>query len=550
MVKLFALLALTAHALVAAQNYQDLHKLGVNFAIPADTNWPELAQKAASMGVVRIKLFGCDDLVVYQLRKHYAFASRKLEIMVMMPQWVAKPPTGNPESPLDWKAVKACTKVVKDNKDIVTGVFVFNEPCAHGLCFGADGSDFLSVLGYYAEALKDDGMQISAPFSSPCLMPMTPAKIPFFQTVVRILQKTKSPITINLYPYLDYVFKPFNIPIDHALGSEGPYGKLIEWSQIDMDIARVRGDMAKLGPEFKDTPVQVGESGWAHAYGDYPTSGGDLARKQKVFAATTYDYSNSFYLNLVKRLHTLGLEGIYIFELAEEPMKPVIFPAYEAEKHFGISGLYKNSSEAPWHIDDPSRHEPWTGFATMRPEDWKRFDDEQAGLEVAVKQNPNDTNSAQQLRANKAGAEKLKADNSSSMETVQQQLLRARLKGEAYQRVEHLKCTPANKDTHDNAFSSELPCCKDLQLTSIKCRETDMCEFCMPVNTVMKWQKSALHATALTLSWADYAAGVLAAVTCIAGVVALLRRGRSQASVLEFSIEEPFETALETAALE
>jgi len=393
-VKFSTLLAVAVLALATAQNYQDLQKLGVNFAFPSEKTFdvvPKLAQKAASLGVVRIKLFNCNPWVVFQLRKYYALAKAKLEIMVGMPQWWAKPNVGRPEDPIDWVAVQTCAEVMKNNSDIVTGVFVFNEPCVHDLCFGQGGQDLFDILGYYVDALKDHDMQVNVPFSSSCIFPMSPNKVPFFQAVLRLLKKTNSPITINLYPYLDYAFKPFNIPINTALGSEGLDGPLSQWSQIDADIARVHQDLAKLGPEFKDIPVQIGESGWAHAYGGYPLQGEpDFARKQRVYQVTTPEYANRFYLNLVNRLHTLGLAGIYIFELGSESWKTVAFPAYYGEKHFGISGLYRNSSEAPWHIDNPSKHPPWTGYATMRPGDWTEFDKDLAWLQTHVKQHPED----------------------------------------------------------------------------------------------------------------------------------------------------------------
>jgi len=477
--------------------------------------------------------------------------------MVGMPQWIAKPPQGGPQSPVDWQVVKDCTDVIKNNSDIVTGVFVFNEPCVHGLCFDGGGKDLLDILGYYNEALKDTNMSVNVPFSSSCIFPMTPNKIYFFQTVVRLLQKTKSPITINLYPYLDYAFKPFNIHINHALGSEGLHGPLTEWSQIDMDIARVHKDMARLGPEFKDTPIQIGESGWSHAYGNYPQSWEeDAARKQDVYKVTTPEYANRFYMNLVQRLHSLGLAGIYIFELGSESWKPAIFPAYDGEKHFGISGLYDNSSKAPWHIDNPSEHPPWTGFATMRPEDWKEFDDEQAKLKARVKSNPQDLLAVEQLKIDAPAAEKLKG------QTVKQQLKADELRGKNALRAKALDCTPAHHDTY-NEFGNKIPCCKDLVVQSVKCRGTDVCEFCMPSNrtsnktsnatlshVVQEWQQVQIGVAA-NLSWAPCAAGALAAATllvCAIGYVAFLRRA-SYSSLIPAASDE-IQGPLEEAILE
>eukprot|EP00931_Biecheleriopsis_adriatica_P121155 TRINITY_DN96236_c0_g1_i1.p1 TRINITY_DN96236_c0_g1~~TRINITY_DN96236_c0_g1_i1.p1 ORF type:complete len:567 (+),score=106.39 TRINITY_DN96236_c0_g1_i1:36-1703(+) len=555
MVKSFTLLAVAGLALAAAQNFQDLHKLGVNFAFPRPETGnlaPKLAQKAASLGVVRVKLFVCDPWVVYQLRKYYAFAKAKLEIMVGMPQWIAKPPLGKPENPVDWNVVKACAETITNNSDIVTGVFVFNEPCVHGLCFDGGGKDLFDILGYYTQALKDHGMQVNVPFSSSCIFPLSPNKVGFFQTVVRLLNQTKSPITINLYPYLDYAFKPFSISVNQALGSEGLYGPQTQWSQIDMDIARVHNDMAKLGPEFKDTPVQIGESGWSHAYGAYPQQWeSDLARKHLVYQVTTPEYANRFYLNLVKRLHSLHLSGIYIFELGSELWKPAAFPAYGGEKHFGISGLYKDPSKAPWHIDNPSHHPPWTGFATMRPEDWKQFDDEQAGLQARVKQNPQDWLAVNQLKVDTPGAEKLRG------ETVKEQLKRDEKQWKTALRTKALECTPSYHDMYDDL--GKVPCCKDLVAQKVRCRGTDVCVFCMPSNETsdkildniaQKWQ-STMAVAATHPAWVKCAAGAVAASMFTAGVM-VLRRARFWNSVLEVRVEESCDTqvSLETAILE
>merc|ERR1719161_2382517 len=117
----------------------------------------------------------------------------------------------------------------------------------------------------------------------------------------------------------------------------------------------------------------IGESGWAHGYGAYPQ--GDVQR-QNVWKVSNPDYSNQFYLNLVNRLQTLGLQGIYIFGLSDEPQKPAIFPAWEGEKFFGIAGLYEDSSKAPWRIDEPSKHPPLK-FPAMNEAAWARFHAEQ-----------------------------------------------------------------------------------------------------------------------------------------------------------------------------
>lgn len=555
MVKFSSLLAVAGLVLATAQNHEDLYKLGVNFAFPIEDTRkvvPKLAQKAASLGVVRVKLFVCDPWVINQLRKYYAFANAKLEIMVGMPQWLAKAPYGTPEMPISWDAVKGCAKTMKDNSDIVTGVFVFNEPCVHGLCFDGNGTDLFDIVGYYTEELKDYGMQVNVPFSSTCIFPMSPNKVSFFQSVVRLLQKTNSPITVNLYPYLDYAYKPMYVILNQALGSEGLYGPAVPVSQIDLDITRLRADMAKLGPEFKDTPVQIGESGWAHTYGSYPQQDEpDLVRKKIVYEVTTHEYANRFYLNLLPRLHSLGLFGIYIFELGSESWKPATFPAYWGEKHFGISGLYKNSSQAPWHRDNPSQHPPWTGYATMRPEDWKNFDEEQAELRARVKKNPDDLLAVEQLKVDTSGAEKIRGM------TVKKQLQQDKLQGKAALRAKVLECTPAGHDMY-NDFG-KVPCCKDLVVQEVQCRGTDLCQYCMPSKETSKktvdevaqeWQ-SNMNVVAAQPAWTKYAAGAVAAAMLAAGVVTL-RRARFWNSVLEVSIVEPCDSdvPLETAILE
>lgn len=525
---ILVLLASYVPTLVGAQNYKDLENLGVNFAIPADGDPAEMARRAAELGVVRIKLFDYSNNSIYQLRKYYAFANRKLEIMVAIPQWLTNPPDGHGKR--DWKAIQEALATIRKNSDIVKGIFVYNEPCIHGFCDGQAGEDYLALLDWFSDRLKDNGMTVSTPFSSPCMMPMQGQKIPFFQRVVKILQKTGSPITVNLYPYLDYCFKPWNIDLNVALGSAGPDGPPLKYSQIDADITRAHGDMARIG--FPNQAIQIGESGWAHYY-DGPPVGDDAARKALVKKVSNFAYSNKFYLNLVGRLGALGLKGIYIFGLWDENYKPAIFPAFEGEKYFGISGLYADASKAPWHIDDPSAHGS-TGFATMRKSDWKQFQTEQANLKWVSENQPKYAAKAKKQLAYETKASAKYRAGPKHMQvksTWAEDELKSKHESEAEQ-----TCTLMGHDVFDNNAGTALPCCENLVKVLKTCRETDKCEFCLKPEE--KWELGSLRVITGKLLHADYVAGFLAAAVCTAAAALFWKRGRSASSRVPLVLSE------------
>jgi len=501
---LLAVLA-AQNALVAALDYHDLTKLGVNFAIPADGYPPTLARKAADMGVVRIKLFDWSNETIYQLRKYYSFAEKKLEIMVAIPQWKANPPDGF--GPRDWDAIADLLHTIRTNTDIVSGVFVYNEPCIHKFCDGQAGEDYIALLSYLTKELKDEGKTVTTPFSSPCLFPMV--RIPFFQRVAGILQQTNSPITVNLYPYLDYCFIE-SIAVNYALGSQGIGGPLMGWSQIDADISRLRKDMQKLGPQFANTPLMIGESGWAHGYGAYPQGN---VQRQNVWKVSNFDYSNQFYLNLVNRLQTLGLQGIYIFGLADESQKPAIFPAWEGEKFFGIAGLYADSSKAPWRIDEPSKHPPLK-FPTMNKAAWARFHEEQGSLKwVAGNQPKYADRASEQLKFDASQAKKYIAEHHPH-------------------HAHHAQHHPVRELKYKHSNDEFVRASHHLVAYHHHGKEEQ------------KWENGIQAPTSFSPFWGGYAAAGLMAVAGIVGIATLVRRSRSEHATV--SLLEQDEAKLET----
>jgi len=369
--------------------FDALEMLGVNFAIPSDAwvNVPNLSRQAADMGVVRIKLFDYQNRTIYNLRKYYSFAGRKLEIMVALPQWLAKPPTGKGKQ--DEKAIQDLITTMRYHNDIIKGVFVYNEPCLNNYCTGQNGEEYLQLMDRLAEELKDEGFMVATPFSMGGILANTfpPENSVFSQNhdfmvrLLNILKKTNAPIYANLYPYLDFCYD-HNVLLNWAMGSEQVNGPTMDYIQIDADIKALHAALQKMGPEFASHRVAIGETGWAHHFGPKPTW---APEQMRAWSISQWDYANTFYSNIANRLQgwawaAENLYSIYIFDLADEPKKESHAPAYNGEKYFGISGLYKNTSKAPWNRDQPSNHKKGAAFAKMRPQDWADFHAEQGNF--------------------------------------------------------------------------------------------------------------------------------------------------------------------------
>jgi len=293
------------------------------------------------------------------------------------------------------------------------------------------------------------------------------------------------------------------------------------WSQIDADISRLRNDMKKLGPQFANTPLMIGESGWAHGYGAYPQ--GDVQR-QNVWKVSNFDYSNQFYLNLVNRLQTLGLQGIYIFGLADESQKPAIFPAWEGEKFFGIAGLYEDSSKAPWQIDDPSTHAPLK-FPTMNEAAWTRFHAEQGSLKWVADNQPEFAPRAkEQLKFDASQAKKYIAEHEP------QHAHHAHHPHHAQQH--HAQHHPVRELKHKNSNDEFVRASHHLVAYHRHGKEEQ------------KWENGMQAPASFSPFWGGYAAAGLMAVAGIVGIATLVRRSRSEHATV--SLLEQDEAKLET----
>lgn len=379
----------------------ELHRLGVNFAIPAKGGDPaELAQKAAALGITKIKLFDYSADTIYQLRKYYTLSRKKLEIMVSLPQWLASPPDGH--GPRNMTNVKALLNTIRDNSDIVIGVFVYNEPCINGFCAGKAGEEYFSLMNYLADELKDEGKIVTTPFSMGCLLPRPPHGTDmldrsFVARLVNVLAKTKAPATINVYPYLDYIGST-TVQLQQALGNgDSP--------QIDFDLKSVRDALNSLGNVGANTPIAIGETGWAHHFGEDP--GQADYWKRRVFEISDYEHSNNFYTNLASKMpwyvKNWNVESIFIFGLADELYKPMRSlkcvhgqpieawikyqcGAYSAEKYFGVTGLWKDVSKSPWNKGGSNTDK--SAAAVMREKDLPALYKELGGLGWVIENQP------------------------------------------------------------------------------------------------------------------------------------------------------------------
>eukprot|EP00930_Biecheleria_cincta_P055111 TRINITY_DN41472_c0_g1_i1.p1 TRINITY_DN41472_c0_g1~~TRINITY_DN41472_c0_g1_i1.p1 ORF type:complete len:609 (+),score=121.76 TRINITY_DN41472_c0_g1_i1:64-1890(+) len=381
--------------LVAGSSAEDsqLDRLGVNFAIPSKgANPSELAQKAAALGITKIKLFDYSTDTIYHLRKYYTLSRKKLEIMVGFPQWIASPPDGH--GARNTTNVKELLKTIRDNSDIVVGVFVYNEPCINGFCAGTAGEEYFSLMNYLADELKDEGKVVTTPFSMGDLLPRPPHGVDmlnrsFVARLVNVLAKTKAPATINVYPYLDYIGST-TVGLQQALGN-------VDNSQIDFDLKSIRDALNSLGSVGVNTPIAIGETGWAHDFGEDP--GKADYWKRRVFEISNYEHSNNFYTNLANKMpwyvKNWNVQSIFIFGLADELYKPMRSlqcvhgqpieewikyqcGAYSAEKYFGVTGLWKDVSKSPWNKGGSNMDK--SAAAKMRTQDWPAFYGEQGRL--------------------------------------------------------------------------------------------------------------------------------------------------------------------------
>eukprot|EP00931_Biecheleriopsis_adriatica_P075767 TRINITY_DN49557_c0_g1_i1.p1 TRINITY_DN49557_c0_g1~~TRINITY_DN49557_c0_g1_i1.p1 ORF type:complete len:588 (-),score=134.67 TRINITY_DN49557_c0_g1_i1:57-1652(-) len=321
----------------------------------AGGNVTRLAEKAAWLGVVRVKLFDYELAKVVQLRRAYNAAQKRLEVMVALPNWA--------HTETD---IEKLLEVVKGNLDIVRGVMVYNEPCLSGYCTGEKGEKFLSTLERITKELTPHDIVVTPPFSMGGILKNTyppqnsEFKDPvFMKRVVKILAMGNNPISANLYPYLDIACNP-DVPLNYALG-ELPQANVqgtLFTSQVDADIKSLRYAIKKIeepGEDFSNVQVQIGETGWAHSGGDQPWN----KTKMRIWKLSTKDYAQKFYSNiatsLINRQWTpQNLYGIYIFDLADEPLKEGHYPAYDGEKYFGIEGLWTEEDTvhiAPWKWD-------------------------------------------------------------------------------------------------------------------------------------------------------------------------------------------------------
>lgn len=373
-----------------------MDKIGVNFVIPPGSTAKSLARKAAELGIPSIKIWDWNPWTIYQLRKYYTLHQRKLEIMVSIPQWIFVDGKGTPK----WELIPDLLHTVRQNSDIVKGVFVYNEPCIKGLCQGTPGENYLQLLSNLSDELKDEGKMVTTPFASfGGILQMPPHQNQlrnpeFMLRVVKILAKTKAPAAVNLYPYLDWVGAPPGaVPLDFAEEKGG-------YTLFDYDLNNLRQALNSLGPDGWNTPVAIGETGWAHDFG--PVDPSDYWRK-RVKDISNFDNSNAFFTNVFRKmpfyLQKYKLYKIWIFELADEPTKPLFDKAcehgqdhegwlkykcgaYDGEKWFGISGLWTDSSLSPWNKGRSSNS---TGAATMRKQEWETFHGEMARLKQSSK---------------------------------------------------------------------------------------------------------------------------------------------------------------------
>jgi len=354
---LFLAVALAARGVLGYIDAMDM--LGVNLAVPAGgVKVSDLAKKAAWLGVVRVKLFDYDEMKVVALRKAYYDAGKRVSIAVALPNWMHTD-----------EDMHKLIKVVKHNLDVVQTVFVYNEPCLSGYCKGKKGENYLRRLKYITKELAPHKVEVTTPFSMGGILTDTyppqnsKFKDPdFMRRVVETLAIGNNTLFANLYPYLDIACNP-DVPLNYALGElpQASVEGVLFTSQVDADIKALRFAIQKLGGDFSNVKVGIGETGWAHSGGKKPKNQSHM----RVWDLSSTHYSNKFYANIATSLSNnqwteQNLGRIYIFDLADEPLKAGHYPAYDGEKYFGIAGL--------WTKEDKQHIAPWKWEVAPQPE--------------------------------------------------------------------------------------------------------------------------------------------------------------------------------------
>ncbi|KAL6838228.1 hypothetical protein ACP4OV_031960 [Aristida adscensionis] len=147
--------------------------------------------------------------------------------------------------------------------------------------------------------------------------------------MVRFLNRTGAPLTVNIYPFLSLFYGGNNFPVDYAFfdgGAAKPVvdGRVTYTNVFDANFDTLISALRKVG--FGHLPVVIGEVGW-------PTDGDRFA---------TAAYGERFYRGLLRRLAArkgtplrpgARIEA-YLFGLLDEDAKSVAPGNFE--RHWGI----------------------------------------------------------------------------------------------------------------------------------------------------------------------------------------------------------------------
>ncbi|KFK35369.1 hypothetical protein AALP_AA5G276200 [Arabis alpina] len=149
--------------------------------------------------------------------------------------------------------------------------------------------------------------------------------------LIRFLQRTNSPLMVNVYPYLAYKQSYPSIPLDFALFNpnqrrryKDPYSGIVYTNLFDVMLDSVDFAVKSLGLE--KIPVVVSEIGWP--------SSGDFGE-----VAANMENARVFNQRLIEHLRRrVKKVPVYIFALFDEDQKT----GAAVEKHWGL--LYANGS--------------------------------------------------------------------------------------------------------------------------------------------------------------------------------------------------------------
>ncbi|KAF8694578.1 hypothetical protein HU200_038107 [Digitaria exilis] len=337
---------LLASALMAAPAATTANALGVNWGTMSTRRLPPkvVARLLTDNGFNKVKIFDADEATMEGL------AGTNVETMVAVPNDLLAAVAGDYARAKEW--VKAnVTRYAFDGGVNIRFVAVGNEPFLRAYN-GSFDKVTVPALRNIQRALDEAGhgaaVKATVPvnadvYDSPASNPVPSAGrfrddvVDVMADIVRFLNKSGAPLTVNIYPFLS-LYGNDDFPLDYAFFPDSGGGKttaakvakpvvdgkVVYTNVFDANFDTLVSALKKIG--FGHLPVMIGEVGW-------PTDGDKHA---------TSALAERFYAGLLRRL--VSRKGtplrpntrieVYLFGLIDEDAKSVAPGNFE--RHWGL----------------------------------------------------------------------------------------------------------------------------------------------------------------------------------------------------------------------